>query len=319
MGWKESYLKLLEFKHKHGHIRLPKSDSDLRRLSKWVQQQQARHAVLNSARIRKLLDLGVTFGARDTAWYKQYFELVDFKRNKGEFPSGRLHIARWLEYQRRKGNAGRLAPYQTRLLNRIGMIWRFNIFEKRLVELKEFYAEHGHSNVPWNYPLNPGLGHYVCNALRGGKDKLAARQIRELNALGFIWDVREAVWQRRFVELKEFLAKNKTYPTRVTNSSLASWVKSQRKIAQSQQHVGQLNCIDFPWHPNEENWLKRYSELKEFKKQFGHCQVPSNNPKFHQLWDWLNYQKKQRNSITSKRLHLLQQVCSDWSDAELFR
>ncbi|MBE2204067.1 MAG: helicase associated domain-containing protein [Chthoniobacterales bacterium] len=193
------------------------------------------------------------------------------------------------------------------------MIWKFNIFEKRLVELKEFHAKHGHSNVPWNYPLNPGLGHYVCNALRGGKDKLAARQIRELDALGFIWDVREASWQRRFVELKEFLAKNKSYPTRVTNSSLASWVKSQRKIAQSQQHAGQLNSINFPWHPNEENWLKRYSELKEFKKQFGHCEVPSNIPKFHQLWDWLNYQKRQRNTMPKNRLSLLHEIDIDWS------
>jgi hypothetical protein len=61
-------------------------------------------------------------------------------------------------------------------------------WEQRFKELKAFKKEHGHCNVPVQYPPNRPLGLWVSNARSRKKTgKLSKERIRCLEELGFCW------------------------------------------------------------------------------------------------------------------------------------
>lgn len=150
--WEESYSKLLAFRQEFGHLRIPVQNPDFRRLNEWLREQRTRHTSLEPDQIRKLLALGVGFGATDTMWYQQFFALCDYVKAHGEFPKGRTSLSRWIESQRRRKKNGTLLPNRSRLLDSLGIDWspyaNRDVFPARLAELKAFKAQHGHCNVP---------------------------------------------------------------------------------------------------------------------------------------------------------------------------
>ncbi len=308
MSWNEHYLKLLRIKRENGHIQISPDSLAHDELIEWIEEQKSNHAFLSGEQIRKLLKIRISFGARDDTWYLNYFALVDFRTKHNAFPTGRHKSARWLEYQRRKHNRGYLSERQSQLLESIGVCWKISIFDQRLTELKDFNGKNGHTRVPWNHSEHPGLGHYISNTLRAHKDRLSTDQIKALDALNFVWDVRESTWQSRYDELEKFINLNRCYPTKRTNANLAIWVRTQRTAKLSKAQNLQLNKLNYPWNPREDKWQKNFSKLQFFYKQHGHLCIPSSDPKYHHLWDWLNYQKRQWDKLPATRRLSLQQL-----------
>jgi Helicase associated domain len=77
-----------------------------------------------------------------------------------------------------------------------------------------------------------------------------------LDALGFVWDQKEAAWDTRFVELKRCKDKHGdcNVPARwVENPELATWVNTQRTVANSGKltpvRKARLDGLGFAWHP----------------------------------------------------------------------
>lgn len=312
MSWEDNYRAVLAFSD-NGYLEIPTDTAKNRKLQEWVDQQVAEQESLRPDQVRRLMDAGVSFGGRSGHWFRSFFELSDYVRRHNRFPSGRAVIARWVEYQRRKYHNGDLSAQRISWLEELGIVWKVDVFAERLKELKEFYKEHGHSNVPWNYEKNPGLGHYVCNTLRAERDRLTPEQVKQLENLDFVWDMREEAWKAHYNELKAHLKKFGAYPTKVTNPRLASWVRAQRKFTQSPERVKRLNEISFAWNPREEHWMERYEDLKAFKARHGHCRVPGEDRKIHRLWDWLHFQKTRRDKLPPHRRKLLDDLGVDWT------
>ena len=110
------------------------------------------------------------------------------------FPEHRTPIDRWLENNKGRRNRGERSEQRIRWLNTLNVIWKVDVFPKYLEELKAFKAVHGHCNVPRVYPENRPLGH------------------RQLDALGFVWNIREDAWLRNFDDLCGFIEKHNAYP-----------------------------------------------------------------------------------------------------------
>lgn len=287
----------------------------MRKLDEWLAEQKTRHSSLNVEQISKLLELGITFGARDTHWYQRFFALSDYVKTHGRFPERRSPLSRWLETQRGHKKKRTLPPYRVRLLNSLGIVWKIErkTFAERLDELKLFKTKHGHCHVPVDCNEFPGLGGYVATGIRANREKRTPEEIRQLDALGFVWDPQEDLWQQRFLELKEFLQKCGAYPTRITNRSLESWVRSQRKKPQSPERARQLKELGFEWaNPREEQWIARYKELEAFSQKFGHCRVPEHVEAYRHLWSWLYLQKANPAGVSPSRRELLDQLGVDW-------
>ena len=77
-------------------------------------------------------------------------------------------------------------------------------------ELIEFKREHGHCNVPQNYPANRQLGHwvntqrmtlkkYIADETLPLDDKVKAERLRKLQDIGFDWGYELVEWDQRYV------------------------------------------------------------------------------------------------------------------------
>ena len=57
------------------------------------------------------------------------------------------------------------------------------------------------------------------------------------------------------------------------------------------ERIGALNAIGFVWDPIEAVWEERFRELSDYKKIYGHCDVPTSWPENKQLAVWANRQR----------------------------
>ena len=110
------------------------------------------------------------------------------------------------------------------------------------------------------------------------KGNLSKERIDALVDIGFVWDAREAAWRLRFEELKAYKQGNGHCNVPRREGKLGEWVVSQHKIYNkgnlSKERIDVLVDIGFVWDPLEFAWRLRFEELKAYKQENGHCNVP---------------------------------------------
>jgi len=115
----------------------------------------------------------------------------------------------------------------------------------------------------------------------------------------FTWEIFEDNWQEKYAELIIF--KKNTGHCNVphlskTNKKLGSWVLKQRRDFTlnrlSEERERLLNIIVFDFSPMKSRSLEMLVLLSEFKKDFGHCNVPdkrkNKSSKYYSLSVWLS-------------------------------
>jgi hypothetical protein len=54
-----------------------------------------------------------------------------------------------------------------------------------------------------------------------------------------------------------------------------------------------LKALGFVWDSHAASWEERWNELREFKEEHGHCNVPKKYPENQQLAVWVKRQRRQ--------------------------
>ncbi|KAL7536036.1 hypothetical protein ACHAXR_006878 [Thalassiosira sp. AJA248-18] len=216
-------------------------------------------------------------------------------------------------------------------------------FQKWLDDLMHYRAKHadinnkggsgitGDCNVPLKYPDYPGLGNFVNRQrteyrklLQGKASSMTASKIQQLDRVGFIWSIREgghASWESRLSELVEYQRTfgntnvPKNYPP---NPSLGYWVNEQRfqyrrlikgkTSYMNQNKISHLNGIGFKWTLRESKrpWNEWMEELRQYKVEHGHVNVPLKYERNVPLGSFVNNQRseyrryKNNNSAAEK-------------------
>lgn len=182
-------------------------------------------------------------------------------------------------------------------------------------KLKAFKDRFGHCNVATGREEDPALASWV-SAQRTGKKKgkLSAERIQLLDDLGFVWDFqalkRQETWVNWYRELKKYTKEhgNPHVPRTHTNSKLASWVWIQRSRHDknyggqpplTEEQISLLDKLGFYWNAREEKWLEQFDQLKQFKEQYGHCNVELVQTEKDSLLRWV---KLQRNALAQGKL-----------------
>mmetsp|Transcript_13816 Transcript_13816/g.33438 ORF Transcript_13816/g.33438 Transcript_13816/m.33438 type:complete len:556 (+) Transcript_13816:179-1846(+) len=150
-------------------------------------------------------------------------------------------------------------------------------FHERLEELKQFKADHGHTNVPKNVEFK-SLGRWVNNQRQyykkreqGESSSLTEDRINSLEELGFIWSMNTPVsekraktlqtqWEERLQELQEYKRDygDLNVPLREGKyKELGKWVMNQRyyyktrlegqKNSLTLERIQDLDNIGFLW------------------------------------------------------------------------
>lgn len=143
--------------------------------------------------------------------------------------------------------------------------------------------------------------------------RITMQRIQRLEQIGFVWSIRDD-WQKHYEELKDYKKEfgHCNVPARYTkNRRLGIWVSAQRQyyklrnetsIRQSSpltpERIDLLNELEFLWKvrcrdsPVPDEWDTRLLELVEFKRRYGHCRVPTQDPSHATLANWLSTLRK---------------------------
>ncbi|MDB8542794.1 Helicase associated domain protein, partial [Turicibacter sanguinis] len=211
------------------------------------------------------------------------------------------------------------------LLQRIDSYLK-NSWEFRYEQLKEFFIENNHCNVPDRYRENKALGTWVSNQRKAyKKGTLSQDKIELLNELNFDWDRFETQWNQMYEELSDFFGINghSNVPKRYTeNQALGKWVGKQRqdykKGALSQHQLKLLNELNFDWNPFESQWNQMYQQLREFFEINGHSNAPKRCTENKALGYWVGTQRKayKEGSLPEDKIELLNELNFDWNSLE---
>jgi hypothetical protein len=200
------------------------------------------------------------------------------------------------------------------------------------------YVSHGSSHM--SYDQNPRLTQPVIPTEVSSAVTPTASIIRsggniddddEMNQQRFK-PFHEEKWSLRYKELLVFhnehghSAVPHTYPK---NPQLARWVKRQRRQyklredARASTMTGErlelLNSVGFVWDSHDVNWREKLDALEVFRREHGHCNVPSKNTD-KKLATWVKCQRRQYklywdgkpSAMSPDRILQLEKVGFEW-------
>lgn len=202
-----------------------------------------------------------------------------------------VKLGAWVGNQRSTYARGALSKYRQHVLQDLGFVFDVHESEwqRQLARLARFVQEQGHSLVPASFDDGEELqlSAWVTNQRRARtRGSISETRVAQLDALGFVWDVKQHEWQRWFGLLvryrEEFghCAVPQAYREPSTGAKLGVWVAQQRKAAtrgrMTDDRRHRLEELGFVWtHERvESTWEARFQELQQYRKTHGDCLVP---------------------------------------------
>jgi hypothetical protein len=286
---------------------------------------------------------------RDSAWEDRLSELADYRKIHGHCNvptkySENTKLGAWVGTQRTQyklhaeGKTSSMTLPRIQELERLGIEWRVCVtaWEDRLSELAEYRKIHGHCNVPFHFSENTKLGKWVGTQRtkyklhREGKiSSITPLRIEKLEILGFEWGIHKAVWEDRFSELADYcrIHGHCNDPQRHSkNIRLAKWVEKQRcqyklkgegkTSSMTNFRIHALEDLGFKWSV----WEDRLSQLADYRKIQGHCNVPYKCSENTKLAHWVTNQRKnyrlhadgKPSPMTLPRIQELESLGFEW-------
>ena len=140
--------------------------------------------------------------------------------------------------------------------------WRQDRWNEGFAALSKFRAREGHCrpsrhHVEGDFKLGPWV-----TTQRYNKDNLSAERKRRLNAIGFVWNWRDYLWDRGFMALLKFKRReghcHVSILHREGNYKLGYWVSTQRRKRKDFSRTGSISIKLFDL-PGRYNLPRRYS------------------------------------------------------------
>ena len=295
----------------------------------------------------------------EESWFRRYEELKRYKKSYGNtfVPSNferNKRLANWVQFQRasyKKKKAFQksyITDERIELLDEIGFIWDPNeyLWETHFRELQKYKMQYGDCAVPQNFTENQTLGnwvnmqrvHYQNVVKYRNRMSIKPARVKKLCEIGFIWDLHDDTWSKRFAELQEFksihdhcLIPHDYLP----NPSLGLWANNQRtmyknmnsgeKPSLTHERFEKLKSIGFCFDILDEQWHKRWEQLRKYKEVHNTCQVDKKiDPSLAQWVDYMRGQYKsfrngKNSTMTQERIDLLNRIGFIWNNKESIR
>lgn len=295
-NWRSVYLELIAFRKRFGHCRVPQNWKENNSLAHWVKTQRMDYA-------------------------------------KGELERDRIALLEKIGFEWKVG---------------------IGTWDERFTELCAFKERFGHTRVKVKWSENPLLGAWVVSQrYKHRRKELGEEYVQRLNAIGFDWDGRIAAkpvqkspsdpdknWREIFERFKAYVAANGADVVTVVDEEtkkLNRWMLYQRQAKKrgelSEARIHALNEIGFVWQRNARRagphaarppavevpitrtWDELFSELVDFFKLHGHCNVPDDWTAQPELARWVAKQRraKKQNQLTPEQVSRMEEIGFAWS------
>ena len=148
---------------------------------------------------------------------------------------------------------------------------------------------------------------------------MTAERRKRLDAIGFVWDWREYVWENSIAALAEFKEREGHCRVPVLHIEgkfkLGQWVSVQRvrRGTMAAERRRQLDALGFVWDRFEYSWEKGFASLTKYKKRERHCLVPALHVegKF-KLGQWVTGQRREKDKMPTSRRTRLNKIGFVW-------
>jgi hypothetical protein len=375
-AWEDRLSELADFFNIHGHCNVPRNYSENFKLGKWVANQRSSYRLkvkgkassMTLSRIQELESIGFEWDGSSTTsqkpstskppsnaqyWEARLRELADYCKEHGHCNvptsySENVKLAKWVGNQRSnyklhlEGKTSPMTNFRIQELESLGFEWGLcnTAWEDRLSELADYRKIHGHCNVTRRYNENTKLGKWVADQrvrynlyVKGKRSPMTTIRIQELESLGFEWDCSGPAWEDRLSELADYrkIHGHCNVPRRDNeNTKLGKWVANQRSnyrlqvegktSAMTTFRIQELESLGFKWDCSGPTWEDRLSELADYRKIHGHCNVPTSRSENTKLAKWVAnqrtqyryHQKGKRSQMTLPRIQELEILGFDW-------
>ena len=205
-----------------------------------------------------------------------------------------------------------------------------DVWMSNYAKLADYHKTNGHTNVLQSDP-HKLLSRWVKRQRNNLKNnKLSPRQISLLDNLDFVSDpvvmrIVEHVWMSNYAKLADYhLTTGHSNVLRSDlDKQLSGWVKRQRNNLKdnklSPRQISLLDNLDFVWDRIDGKWYKKFYQLVQFQKKFGHCYVTAKHDR--SLAEWTQRQRRDfKNSegkMTKDRVQKLEGL-KGWSWDKLY-
>lgn len=161
---------------------------------------------------------------------------------------------------------------------------------------------------------------------------LSKQRLDQLEEVNFTWDVQEALWNRKWQELQEFVEKEGHCCVPARHATLGVWVRNQRREFRNlergetstltKERLEKLHSVAFPFpKPRLESWEARYQELVQYYQKHGHADVPEKWVENFPLGQWCRNQRTAYlclqqglpSGLTEEKIQLLQDLGFSWN------
>jgi hypothetical protein len=322
--------------------------------TQYKSHQEGKTSPITNLRIQELEGIGFEWRVCLPIWEDRLSELADYRKLHGhcnvpQHYSENIKLANWVHTQRNhymlhlQGKTSPMPNFRIQELENLGFKWDSckTAWEDRFSELADYRKLQGHCNVPYNYSENTKLAAWVANQRsqykshqEGKTSPMTNLRIQELEGIGFEWRVHaNASWEVRLGELIDYHRIHGHYnvPKNYSESAkLAMWVQNQRKLyklhvkgktsSMTLSRVKALERLGFELDSYSALWEDRLSELSDYHKIHGHCNVPASYIENAKLGAWVRTQRNQYNLhqngktsfITPSRIQELESLGFEW-------
>ena len=300
-SWEFQHQAIVDFKEKHGHLKIPTNYEANPSLYFWIgtQRQSYKHGKLSEERIEKLTELGIELDIQQARerpkgksgpafldpneWDKCYTSLAKYKEEHGDCNvSPRVEEDRlgpFAHYMRYYYKQGKLSEEQIKKLTDIG--FSFNIIDTRwsdkYAELVAFNEENDSCSVPLGHSLYAWCM-YQRQAFKN--DKLSEDRIGLLREINFNLEVLSRRGRKSIAEAAKEAA-----------------LSPAGEKADREEYLSDL-------------WGKSYNELVEYKEKFGNCTIPVNytvNPSLG-AWAFAQRMAYKKDKLSEERVEKLTEI-----------
>ena len=290
----------------------------------WLLEIRAlnKEQILDQEIIDTFLELGISLEPIKKTWEESYGVLVDFFKTHTtddlfyNTVFNDYAIGQWVFAQKTEIRKGNLSKDKIALLLILGIDGKKteNKIWAEKIALYESYLKHPELLTKKQIESIKGWE----TKQRGAKKNktLAAYKIKDLDRLGFNWDVNtDKTWDESYQLLVDYYKKyhhTSLKPKELYKDyKLGQWVLSQRKLKKkdklSKAQVEKLDEIGFVWDKLAFDWQKRYEEILSYYQIQGFIKKED--------LDWVYYQvkrnKKGRLSLEQKKKLILIGVLLD--------
>jgi hypothetical protein len=379
VAWVDRLNELADYRKSHGHCNVPRNYSENSKLGQWVTNQRSQYkshqegkaSSMTTFRIQALESLGFEWNRFGATWEDRLSELADYRRIHGHCTvpynySENRKLATWVMKQRsqykshQEGKTSPITTFRIQELERLGFEWKSSRgyrkrtpkkpslddnttrVRERVAEAPERVQTTAQTQEDFNiaaaeaasYPMNTDSGQTTQDDRSTNKHS-QKRSTLEPPSKVSRRQSKVSAWEDRFSELADYrkIHGHCNVPTKWSeNAMLGAWVTNQRSHYRLHQEgktspmttfrIQELESVGFKWSiVCVTAWEVRLSELAEYRKIYGHCNVPQNYSENTKLAAWVQKQRSQykshqegkASSVTNLRIQALESLGFEWN------